>query len=671
MKLERLFIVGLVALSVSVTHSQQLKPTEIIYSRMPNNVNAPPTGANQPTIWVVGQDGSNDRMITQGTSPRISDDGRFLLFKRFTRHPSSYNPFGGYADFFVRELATGQETLIVSANFDQGSWGHYFSPASNQGNFEIIFDDSCLMYKMNRNGTGVTFLYPTALPAYCADDFPVVRRGGDQLIAFHNLSTDSMNGGGLFTVGIDGSSRQKIPNTSCGDINPAWSNDANYLVYGALWLSCGSTFPQTGYPYFVKNLWKIKADGTGKQQLTNFVAGDCGVSTTSCLTFGMTWNGDNSKVIAAGRIAGVAGLFAINADGSGAFSQIPISAGNAPEFVGGIVQPRVEQIVVSVGGGPTTGGNYSLVSTIGEAIAGITSTGGQYSFESGFWALPAESKRSPFDFDGDGKTDIGIFRPLSAAEWWINRSSTGATFALQFGASTDRITPADYTGDGKADIAFFRPSSGEWYVLRSEDFSFFALPFGTNGDVPVPADYDADGKADFAVFRPSSSTWFISQSSGAPTRIVQFGIAGDQPVVADYDGDNKADIAIFRNAGGAAQWWIERSTAGSLALQFGASTDRAVQGDYTGDGKTDVAIWRPSTGEWFIVRSEDFSFYGFPFGANTDVPAPGDYDGDGKFDATVFRPSSATWFIARSTAGTQIVQFGATGDRPIANAFVP
>lgn len=278
--------------------------------------------------------------------------------------------------------------------------------------------------------------------------------------------------------------------------------------------------------------------------------------------------------------------------------------------------------------------------------------------------------RIPFDFDGDSKTDIGIFRP-TGGEWWINRSSNGQTFALQFGASTDRIAPADYTGDGKADIAFFRPASGEWYVLRSENFSFFALPFGTNGDVPVPADYDADGKADFSVFRPSSSTWFISQSSGAPTRIVQFGVTGDQPVVADYDADGKTDIGIFRPAAGGAEWWIQRSTAGLLAMQFGASTDKAVQGDYTGDGKADVAIWRPSTGQWFIVRSEDSSFYGFPFGANTDIPAPGDYDGDGKFDATVFRPSSATWFIARSTAGTQIVQFGASGDRPIPNAFVP
>ena len=79
----------------------------------------------------------------------------------------------------------------------------------------------------------------------------------------------------------------------------------------------------------------------------------------------------------------------------------------------------------------------------------------------------------------------------------------------------------------------------------------------------------------------------------------------------------------------------------------------------------------PSAGEWFIVRSENCSFYSFPFGTNGDSPSPGDYDGDGKFDATVFRPSNSTWFIGRTTAGTQIVQFGVGGDRPIPTAFVP
>lgn len=279
----------------------------------------------------------------------------------------------------------------------------------------------------------------------------------------------------------------------------------------------------------------------------------------------------------------------------------------------------------------------------------------------------AASHDAPFDFDGDGKTDIGIFRP-GLAEWWIQKSADGNVLATQFGATTDSIVPADYTGDGKADIAIWRPATGQWFVLRSEDFSYFSFPFGTSGDIPAPADYDADGKADTTVFRPSTATWFIRRSSDGGATIRQFGANGDVPVPADYDGDGISDVAIYRPSVG--QWWLNRSTAGVIAATFGVSSDKPVQGDYTGDGKTDIAFFRPSTGEWFVLRSEDFSYYSFPFGTLGDTPAPGDYDGDGKHDATVFRPSSATWYSFRSGGQTTIQQFGAGGDRPVPNAFV-
>ncbi len=282
-------------------------------------------------------------------------------------------------------------------------------------------------------------------------------------------------------------------------------------------------------------------------------------------------------------------------------------------------------------------------------------------------ALQAIGGTTAFDFDGDRKTDISIFRP-SAGEWWYQRSSDGQVPAFQFGNSSDKITPADYTGDGKTDVAFWRPSTGEWFILRSEDSSYYSFPFGTSGDIPAPADFDSDGKADATVFRPSSATWFILRSSGGTT-FQPFGQNGDAPVVADYDNDGKADIAIYRPSLG--QWWIQRSTAGTIAYTFGNSSDKPVQGDYTGDGKADVALWRDSTGEWFVLRSEDASYYSFPFGTSGDIAAPGDYDGDGKFDATVFRPSAATWFSQRSTAGTLIQGFGLSSDLPVPNAFVP
>jgi hypothetical protein len=280
-------------------------------------------------------------------------------------------------------------------------------------------------------------------------------------------------------------------------------------------------------------------------------------------------------------------------------------------------------------------------------------------------------RRRASDFDGDGLTDISIFRP-SNGQWWVLRSLDGSSSVTQFGNLSDVITPGDYTGDGIIDIAFWRPSTGEWFILRSEDSSFFSFPFGSTADIPAPADFDGDGKTDVAVFRPSSSTWFILRSGDGGTTINQFGINTDRPVPADYDGDGKADIAIFRpNGTNNSEWWIEQSSNGGVSVaQFGTSTDKTVQGDYTGDSKADIAVWRPSTGEWFILRSEDFSYFSFPFGVTDDIPAPGDYDGDGKFDATVFRPSDMNWYSNRTTSGILIVNFGLPNDIPVPSAFV-
>jgi FG-GAP-like repeat len=269
---------------------------------------------------------------------------------------------------------------------------------------------------------------------------------------------------------------------------------------------------------------------------------------------------------------------------------------------------------------------------------------------------------APFDFDGDSKTDVSIFRP-NGGEWWYLRSSDNQNRAFQFGSGTDKITPADFTGDGKTDIAFWRGATGEWFVLRSEDNSFYSFPLGSNGDIPAVADYDGDKKADAAVFRPSSvGTWYVNMSAGG-ILIAHFGQSGDVPVAADYDNDRIADIAIYRPSNG--QWWIQRSTAGLIAFQFGNSSDKLVPADYTGDGKADAAFFRPSDGFWYVLRSEDFSFYAAPFGTAGDIPVAGDYDGDGKADLAVFRPTDANWYLQRSQSGFTVVGFGANGDVPV------
>jgi hypothetical protein len=278
------------------------------------------------------------------------------------------------------------------------------------------------------------------------------------------------------------------------------------------------------------------------------------------------------------------------------------------------------------------------------------------------------TSRTLFDFDGDGKADISVFRP-SLGDWYRLNSSTGGFAGLHFGANGDRSVPADYDGDGKTDVAVYRPSTGSWYVLNSATNTTTGVAFGISTDLPVPADYDGDGKADKAVYRASTSTWYRLNSSNGAFVSTVFGISTDKPAVADYDGDGKADICVFRVASG--DWYrINSSTNTVVSVHFGQNGDKATPADFDGDGKADISVFRSSAGDWYRVNSNGGAFVGFHFGANGDLPSPADFDGDGKADYAVFRPSAGTWYIQRSISGFLGQAFGANGDTPSPNSFV-
>ena len=289
------------------------------------------------------------------------------------------------------------------------------------------------------------------------------------------------------------------------------------------------------------------------------------------------------------------------------------------------------------------------------------------SISGGYNCVNAGTTRTAFDYDGDGRADVSVFRPSSGV-WYLNRSTQGFS-AAQFGQSGDAIAPGDFDGDGKTDLAVFRSATGVWYRLNSATNTVSTTAFGQSGDVARPGDFDGDGRADIAVFRPSSGVWYRLNSSNGAFAATAFGQSGDVPVVGDFDGDQKTDLTVFRPSTGA--WYRLSSNGGAVVTtQFGQSGDVPVAADYDGDTRADIAVFRPATGVWYRLNSNGGGFVATQFGQSGDAPVAADYDGDAKADIAVFRPSNGTWYRLSSNGGAVVTtQFGQSGDVATPNAF--
>jgi hypothetical protein len=279
----------------------------------------------------------------------------------------------------------------------------------------------------------------------------------------------------------------------------------------------------------------------------------------------------------------------------------------------------------------------------------------------------AAPPRSRADFDGDGKTDLSVFRP-SEGNWYELRSTAGFQ-VFHWGLSGDKLVPGDYDNDGKTDTAIFRPSNtpgtADFYIFNSATSTATIIEWGNTGDIPVVSNYDAHTADDIAVYRPSTGEWFVLKSGGG-VLIAPFGALGDVPVAGDFTGDGLADFTRYQASGN--HWLVKPSSGGATSdTVFGAAGDILVPADYDNDNVNNFAVYRPSDGTWRIIIGG--STVVSAFGISTDIPVPGDYDGDGSDDIAVYR--NGTWYVNRSTSGLLIQNFGLSSDSAIPRAYIP
>jgi hypothetical protein len=294
---------------------------------------------------------------------------------------------------------------------------------------------------------------------------------------------------------------------------------------------------------------------------------------------------------------------------------------------------------------------------------------------------------TPFDFDGDGRTDIRVLRAADNGFYILNSKSNSLSFNALAGSIILNSANDDYDGDGRGDLVTFFASGTNriWRILQTGSNTVREVHWGLTTDQIIPADYDGDGKTDIAVFRRPEGIWYILQSTTNQMRAESWGQAGgsDLGYVGDFDKDGKNDLTVIRptpNANGT-PWFTRRSSDGAMnVVLWGGATAPAsdsffpptAQMDIDGDGRQDHMVVRDPNGTepgapvtYYIRRSSDGQMFVLQWGLDNDERLFGDYDGDGKTDIVARRNEAGKliWYIYQSSNGQgRVVQFGAAGD---------
>ncbi|MGD8671065.1 MAG: FG-GAP-like repeat-containing protein, partial [Desulfobacterales bacterium] len=307
-----------------------------------------------------------------------------------------------------------------------------------------------------------------------------------------------------------------------------------------------------------------------------------------------------------------------------------------------------------------------------------------------------------FDYNGDGKSDLFLYRPnsgiASIVKWneqiqafeEVYYSQNGIA-GFNFGSDRDRAFAFDYNGDGYSDLFLYRPDSGKVYIAKSHGNGNFSavysssqgigsFNFNSSRDTGFPFDFNGDGYSDLFLYRPDSGKACVIRSNGNDTftevfystkGMGDYNLKGskDQAFPFDFNADGQSDIflyrpdsnlvGIMRSHGDGSFEQVYYSHSGIAGYSISSSRDRVFPFDYNGDGKSDIFLYRPDSGRVGVGRSlGDGTFErvyyatngigGHDFRRQKDQAFPLDYDGDGKSDIFMFTPNSELCGIAQS-----------------------
>lgn len=328
-------------------------------------------------------------------------------------------------------------------------------------------------------------------------------------------------------------------------------------------------------------------------------------------------------------------------------------------------------------------GNDWIISVSGDS--GIGDTNIQFEFielnASGDWfqgyiSVPSWAEGVPYDFNGDGKTDILTRLLTNNYLWLLEMDGSAVTTSGPIGPTglawnIEGI--ADFNGDRKADI-LLRNTDGLIRLYEMDGNSISA----TTDIITLPliwvivgvADFNGDSKTDILFRRTTDGYIYLYEMNGG---IVtgQGGVATPDPSdwqivgLADFNGDNKTDILLRKTSGLLYLYQMDGSTATQLKVKF-ADPVWSIIGleDFNNDSKADILFQNSTTGYIYL-----FEMNGNVITTENGVSKPdaawdiaglADFNGDKKCDI-VLRNSTTGYIWLFEMDGNTITNSGGQG----------
>ncbi|MDD5449561.1 MAG: toxin TcdB middle/N-terminal domain-containing protein [Candidatus Omnitrophica bacterium] len=272
------------------------------------------------------------------------------------------------------------------------------------------------------------------------------------------------------------------------------------------------------------------------------------------------------------------------------------------------------------------------------------------------------------DFNGDGFTDTGIYNKATG-EWKVSLSLGGnfidrTIWLSGFGDSAADWTNigGDFNGDGKTDVGIYNKDNGEFQIAASDGAKFVSqgkaatIYDGTSSTVPLSGDFNGDGLTDIGTYNYRGGVIKIALSKGGTFAYASVWMDSistpDEriPILGDFNGDGLTDLGLFKKSSGeiaVALSYGKKFTSQSTWLSGFASNKDLLAADFNNDGLTDLGYKDNSSGNWYAAFSTGLAFQNevewySNFGSGSDnIALTGDFNGDGVTDIATFNKNNS------------------------------